>query len=172
MRFVTTSGEHSPEELAARIFGTRAGDPVTTRAANALVRANPELRRIDELPPTIVAVPDVRGVEPAVATPALPAAAAGLLLGVTLEHAEELKAAAKELADEGVAAARSHRTELQSADLRRRAREDKRFREWLGDAEEEAKAEVEEARKLARANEPAFGELTEDLEALLEVLSR
>jgi hypothetical protein len=170
MRFATTSGERSVEELAARIFGTKVGDPETRRAANALVRSNPQLRRIDELPPTVVAVPDVRGIEPGVTTAPLPSAATGLLLRAVREHAGEIEAAAKDLAHEGVQAARSHRKELQSAELKRRARADKRFAAWLKEADEEAKAEIAEARALEGANRAAFAELGDDLEALLEVL--
>ena len=172
MRFATTRGERSPEELAASIFGTELGDPLTTRAANALVRANPPLKGINELPPTLVTVPNVRGTEPAAGTQALPAAAARLLLSAVLEHADEVGAAAKELADEGVAASREHRKSLGAADVKRRARDDKRYAAWLKEAEAEAKVEVDEARELAREQKTATAELMADLEALLAVLER
>ena len=171
MRFVTTGDERSPEELAARIFGTRIDDPETTRAANALVRANPELRRIDELPPTLIPVPS-GGVVATVATAPLPAAAISLLLGAALDHVDEIETAAKKLANENVAAARAQAKELESAELARRARADKGFAEWLKEAKAEAKAQVEEGRKLVQEQKVAMRELKADLDALVKVLAR
>jgi hypothetical protein len=172
MNFATTAGERTPEALAARIFGIKEDDPAAKRAANALVRANPLLRRIEELPPTVVSVPDVRGLEPVSGITSLAAAATSLLLGAALEHIDEVAGTAAELAKENVAAARAFRKDLEASDLKRRARADKGFAAWLKEAELEALAHLEEARALAKAQKAAIGELADDLEAMLDVLGK
>ena len=171
MTFATTGSERTPEALAARIFGLDVADPATKRAANALVRANPLLKRIEELPPTVVVVPDVRGVEPATAAP-LPAAASSLLLGAALEHVDEIAGAAAEIAAADVDAAREQRRSLQSAELKRQARADKGFAGWLKEAVLEADAGVEEALALRKAQKAAIAELTDDLQALVDLVGR
>jgi hypothetical protein len=172
MRFATTSNERTPEELAARLFGTAPDDPATKRAANALVRANPVLKQLEELPPTVVAVPDVRGVEPAIAMPPLPAAAASLLLGAALEHVDDIASAAKELVGASLDDARAHKKELNAAEVKKRARADKRYAAWLRESEADVEGEVQELRALTREQKTAMTELAQDLEALLEVLGR
>ena len=74
--------------------------------------------------------------------------------------------------DESVHAARERRKELNAPEVKRRARGDRRYAAWLREAELDTEAEIEESRTLARAQKTAITELTDDLEALVDVLAR
>lgn len=76
MRFVTFKGERNLSELARRVFdikGPKAAEH-TKEAAAALLRTNPHLRELKEVPEgTPIIVPNVPGVPPAETQPAVAA---------------------------------------------------------------------------------------------------
>ena len=172
MRYVTTSGDKSVAELAARIYGVEERSAAARKAVKEIREANPELESIEELPRgTIVEVPEeVSGNEPRRALEALTASVGVTAVRSLRAGLDEFAEALEEIADGRLAEAREERKLLGSAAFKAAGREDpalERDRKALTDENE---AEIEEARALKKEQKDALASLADELDEILKVV--
>jgi hypothetical protein len=173
MRYVTTSGDKSVGELAARIYGVEPRSAAARKAVKAIREANPELERIEELPRgTIVEVPEeVSGKEPRRALEALTDSVGVSAVRSLRAGLDEFAEALDEIADRRLEEARAERKLLGSAAFKAAGREEpalERDRKALADENE---AEIEEARALKKEQKAALGSLADELDEILKVVA-
>jgi hypothetical protein len=173
MRYVTTSGDKSIAELAARIYGVEERSAVARKAVKALRDANPELEHIAELPRgTIVEVPEeVLGKEPRRALGDLTDSVGATAVRSLRAGLDSFAEALEEIADERLAEARAERKLLASASVKAAGGEEpalERERKALADENE---AEIEEARASKKEQKRALEALADELDELLKVMA-
>jgi hypothetical protein len=173
MQYVTTSGDKSVAELAARIYGVEERSAVARKAVKALRDANPELEHIEELPRgTIVEVPEeVSGKEPRRALGALTDSVGVTAVRSLRAGLDELADALEEIADDRLADARAERKLLAGASLKAAGREEPTLETERKALADENEAEIEEARALKREQKKALDALADELDAILKVVA-
>jgi hypothetical protein len=173
MEYATTKSERTVAELVGRLFGVGERTAVARRAAAALLAANPELERIEELPRgTIVEVPEVEDAAPTEELRPLPDVAAAAVVRRALGELDDLSELVEAIIDDRVARAEGERNIVRSAPVKTLAREDELISDRLETAVADAEAELAEARALRREQRRALEELAEDVAGLAELLEQ
>jgi phage tail protein X len=163
MRFATFEGERSVGDLADRLFvGLTARQRET--AVAALVRANPRLAQIEEVPAgAVLEVPNIPALRPKTArTVATPDSQALLLLGEAVQsYARRLI----ERHEEDVAAIKAESTLISSARFTRAVAQSGAVRTLAEEARAALQTRVKDATLKARTLETALAKASTDIEA-------
>jgi hypothetical protein len=168
-KFATTDGESTLRQLAERLYDTRNREALR-RAEKALADANSALVDIKIVSPgTPVEVPTVRDVEFTAATGELTDVAGATALYAVREVLPELGDALRAAASEQVRVRRELLGSLNSAKIKRIARDDPALQVQLEEAVAHSEAEVKRAVAFRDDEREALGQLESDINRLIDV---
>jgi hypothetical protein len=170
-RFATTSGERTISSLARKLYDVRDKEALQ-KVEKALADANPALKDIRDLTSgTPVEVPDVRGVEFTAASGSLSDVAGRTALHTLRDSLPDLRDALHNALNEQVSARRAELRSLDSAVVKRVARDDVGLTARLVQARKVADATLQQAVALRKDQPKAIEELQRDLDDLLNLFS-
>jgi hypothetical protein len=168
-QFATASGERTISSLARKLYDVRDRESLQ-KAEKALTDANPALSDIRNLAPgTPVEVPDVRGVEFTAASGSLSDVAGVTALHNLRESLPDLRESLRSALNEQVSARRAELRSIDSAPVKRVARDDPGLSARLGEARKLADVTLQQAVALRDGQSKAMDELHGDIDDLLKL---
>jgi hypothetical protein len=172
MAYVRTDGEKTVEALARRVYGVEADSPEGRAAETALRKANPELRRIDKLPPeTVIEVPTLDLPEPTTPVLEFPELAGSVAVEGARADLADLHEALDGLVEARVDDAVRTQRRLKAKTVEKAARADESLASYVEDVADELQDEADEARALRAEQKQALAQLSEDLHELASIFS-
>lgn len=167
MGYATTTGrEKTVAELAHRLYGVAESSAEGREAAKALKAANPELRRIADLPRgTVIEVPAI-DLEPRTPLLDFPELAGSVVVEGARDDLDDLRESLDALATGRVDDAVRSQRRLNSKAVKRAARRDDAFAEHVDRMAAEIQDELDESRAWRDEQRRAMTLLAEDLDEL------
>jgi phage tail protein X len=169
MRLAIFKGEKSIDDLAARLFRVKAGDPQASRlATEALIKANPQLANLDRVPPgSVVVVPDTpHAVNAAEVVQPATTAAADFARSVT-EHVTAFTTGLAVAAGNAAAQAEATLKLLRDRSVKAAAAQDPALRPRLAAIEENTKATRQDVEDKQAVLQEAIKQMQEDVAKFL-----
>jgi hypothetical protein len=173
MRLATYQGESDLKTLVKRLFRSRGPEPEAfeKEAEAALLRANPQLRDLKELPKGVaIMVPEVRGIKPT-AEVRMPGDWADKLLAEVRQAVAGLGPALKESAARQEEAANQTLELLKSKEMKELAKSSPAWQERFRKIADAARARIKKAQAEKESQEKLVAQMEKDLDEVSKLFT-